>query len=107
MKKTIFAGLLLTLSVVVVFLLFSRVDAAMQIDSLKEQVKLQRKEMRFLERIANGAFDSCKVSVANFENLVRQNRRDLVWQENEALVGPFKIQRKASCIVGIHVVDGF
>jgi hypothetical protein len=88
------------------FLVFNRVDSAMELDSLKEQIKLQRKEMHFLQSITNSALSACKMTVDSFESVVRESKRDVLWQGDDALVGPFRVKKKDVCIVSVEVVAG-
>lgn len=106
MKTLALIVLVLILSATAIFFLFGRVDSAMEIDNLKEQIKLQRKEMHFLQNITNSALSSCKTTVASFESVVRANGRDVLWQGDDALVGAFRVKKKDSCIVSIEAVVG-
>jgi hypothetical protein len=106
MKTRMLLIFVVILIAIATFFLFGRVDSAMEIDSLKEQIKLQRKEMHFLESIVNSSLSSCKTSVADFEEAVHANGRDVLWQGDGALVGAFKAKRKDSCLESINVVDG-
>ena len=107
MKTITLTVVVLILSAMTIFLFFGRVDSAMEVDSLKEQIKLQRKEMHFLQSITNGAFFSCKSTVAEFEESARANGHQVLWQGDDALVGAFRVKRKDSCIVSIEVISGF
>lgn len=107
MKARALAILVLILSATAIFLFFRGLDSAMEIDNLKEQIKLQRKEMHFLQSITNDNFSSCKTTVANFEEVVHANGRQVLWQGEDALVGPFQVKRKNSCIVSIELGGGF
>ena len=89
-----------------VFLLFNRVDSAMEIDSLKEQIKLQRNEMHFLQSITNSALSACKMTVASFESVAQESKRDVLWQGDDALVGPLRVKKKDVCIVSVEAVAG-
>lgn len=106
MKTFMLTALMLILGVTSIFFFFKAFDAAMEIDSLKTQIQLQRSEMHFMQSIANGSFSACKTSVEDFESVVRANGRDVLWQGDGALVGPFRVKKKDVCIVSINVVAG-
>lgn len=106
MKTLALTGLALILSAATIFFFFRGLDSAMEIDSLKAQIHLQRKEMHFLQSIANNALSSCKTTVASFESVVRANDRNVLWQGDDALVGPFRVKKKDFCIVSIEAVAG-
>lgn len=107
MKAVALIVLMSVLSATSIFFLFGRVDSAMEIDNLKEQIKLQRRELLFLQSITNSAFDFCQTNVVSFESAVRANGRDVLWQGDDALVGPFRVRKHDSCIVSIEAVIGF
>ena len=106
MKKLILIIVFIIFCGVLIFLLFARVNSAMEIDNLKEEIKHQRREMHFLENITNSTLSPCKTTVSDFENVVRANGNNVLWQGDDALVGAFKIKRKGSCLVSINAVDG-
>ncbi len=83
---------------------FRALDSGMEVDDLKSQIKLQHRELIFLQGITNAAFSSAKLPVATFEESVRADGRDVRWQGNEALVGPFKVKRNENYIVSIVLV---
>jgi hypothetical protein len=98
-------------SVVIVFLLgviavllFKQLDNAVEIDDLKSQIHLQQREFLFMQRITNEALSSCSMTVKNFEGLAESelNRVQVMWKNETALVGGFKIARQGSCILKIE-----
>lgn len=107
MKIRTLIVLVLILSMVVMVLFFSKIDSAVEIDSLKEQVKLQRREMQFLQGVINSSLSPCKITVADFESWVRANGRDVSWRRDDALVGSFRIKKNSDlCLVRIEAVVG-
>ena len=104
MKMKPFSVVAIVSIIISVFLLFSRVDSAMEIDSLKEHIKLQRKEMQFLADIINSPTTlSCKNSVVDFESLVRAKGYHLTWQGDNGLVGGFEVKKSGDCVVSIKI----
>jgi cell division protein FtsL len=93
---------ILSFSTIAMFL--ARLDQAIEIDSLKEHIKLQRKEMEFLQNITNDILVPCKLKITSFEYIVHKNGRNVFWQGNEALIGPFKISKNGSCLESITVI---
>jgi len=106
MRQIFMMVLVVFFGITSVFLLFNRVDSAMEVDSLKEQIKLQREEMHFLQRIANSALSTCNMTVANFESVASESKRNVLWQGDDALVGPFRVKRKDACIVSVELIAG-
>lgn len=107
MKVKFLTALVLMLSVLAAFLFVGKIDSAMEVDNLKEQIKLQRREMQFLQSVTNSTLSSCKITVADFELAVRANGREVLWRGDDALVGVFRIKKNpASCIVSIEAVVG-
>lgn len=104
MKIFILSIIVLILSASTIVMFFSRLDQAIEIDSLKEHIKLQKEEMNFLQNITNGILISCKITITSFESTVQKNGRKVLWQGNEALIGPFKIIKNGSCLESITVV---
>ena len=98
-------GIVVILSTAALFLFFRALDAGMEVDSLKSEIRLQKQEMHFLQSITNGSFSSCKTTVAAFESIVRENGRNTLWQGQVALVGPFRVKKKDSCIESIEAVE--
>jgi hypothetical protein len=94
----------LILSFIVIAMFFARLDQAIEIDSLKEHIKLQREEMKFLQNITNDILVPCKITISSFEFIVHKNGRNIFWQGNEALIGPFKIVKNGSCLESIAVI---
>lgn len=105
MKIHMLLILVAILGVLTIFSLFGRVDSALEVDSLKEQIKLQREEMRFLENVVNSSISSCKLPVADFEAAVRANGHTVLWRGDEALVDAFRLTKKGACIVSINTTD--
>jgi hypothetical protein len=110
--RTLKLTTIVIMGVTTLFLFFSRLDPAMEIDSLKSQIQLQKEEMRFLQNITNSAFSSCKITVISFESVIRDYDRDVfwrgrnvLWQGDEALVGPFRVKKKGTCIERIEIVN--
>jgi hypothetical protein len=106
MKMRALLAFVLILSTSTIFFFLRGLDFSMEIDSLRSQIQLQRKEMHFLQNVTNAAFASCNTTVADFESLVRANGRNVLWQGNDALVGPFRVKRNESCMVSIEAVNG-
>ena len=106
MRSMVLTVLSIFVSATLVFLLFNKIDFSIETNSLKEQIKLQRNEMRFLQNVTNGALSSSKMTVANFESVVHENKRDVQWHGDDALVGPFRVKKAGDCILSVEVVDG-
>jgi len=104
MKIFLVVALFVILGGATLFLFFRGIDSAMEVDNLKTHIQLQKKEMHFLQSIANSAFSFCKTSVSEFEAVVHANRRTVLWQGDEALVGPFRVKRNGTCIVSIEAI---
>jgi hypothetical protein len=105
MKTIILYGLLLILSFVAVFSLLHVFNQAAEIDDLKSQIGLQKQALHFMQDVSNVAMPSCAVSVATFESVAKRNGRSVVlWQDQTALVGPFRIKRNASCVTELKLV---
>ncbi|MER9934336.1 hypothetical protein [Mesorhizobium sp. M0088] len=105
MKKITFWIILVIPSAIALFLFVRSLDPALEIDNLKEQIGLQRREMRFLSKMANMSFSSCHLRVADFEKFAKENGHEVSWSGDVALAGAFKVQRKDSCIVSVTVPD--
>ncbi|MRR08305.1 MAG: hypothetical protein EG828_15555 [Deltaproteobacteria bacterium] len=88
----------------VMALFFRSIDAAIEVDSLKSEIQLQKKGLQFLQGVANDALSSCRTTVAVFENTARLNGHSVLWQGETALVGPFKVTKANSCIERIEAV---
>lgn len=86
--------------------LFARViDAAMEIDDLKSQVRLQKEAIAFLEAVNDSSLSSCAVKVTNFEVVVKSSSYLLMtWDGDSSLVGPYRIKKHDACITEIKLV---
>jgi hypothetical protein len=105
MKTTTVYGLLLILSLITAFSLFRIFDQAVEIDSLKSQIGLQRDALHFMQNVSNGAMSTCTFSVVAFERVAKANGHGAVlWQNQIALVGPFRIKRSASCVTEMQLI---
>jgi hypothetical protein len=106
MKTPVLVIISLILGAATTFLVFDRMGSAMEVDSLKEHIKLQRKEMQAFEAIMNSTFSHCNISVSDFEKAVRANGGEVIWRGDDALVRAFRVKKKGSCLVSVNVVDG-
>jgi len=106
MKNTVLCIIGIFLFAFTVFLAIGRMDYAMERDSFKEQIKLQRKEINTLSNLTSGVLALCKISVGDFESVANANGRPITWQGDVALYGPFKVVKKGECILTLSVVDG-
>lgn len=107
MKTVIYIVLLIVLSLAAIFFFIRSIDAAIEINDLKSQIRLQQEGIQFIQTVANDAFSSCESSVEQFEITAKKNGHAVVWQEETALVGPFKITKQDSCILKIEQVGLF
>ncbi|MER9375962.1 hypothetical protein [Mesorhizobium sp. M0491] len=105
MKETCIALLVAIPSVIALLLFVKSLDPALEIDNLKEQIKLQHRELRFLSNMANAGFSSCGLSVLNFEKFAKENDHPVLWEGDDGLVGGFKVHKKDLCIVSVTVPD--
>ncbi|RUW51075.1 hypothetical protein EOA32_17160 [Mesorhizobium sp. M1A.F.Ca.ET.072.01.1.1] len=105
MKKFVSAILVVVPSVIAILLFVRSLDPALEIDNLKEQIGLQRSELRFLSKMANMGFASCHLTVPDFEKFAKENEHAFLWEGDNGLVGGFKVQRKGACIVSVTVPD--
>jgi hypothetical protein len=106
-KKTMYAILVILLAAATLFSFFRVVDAALEIDDLKSQIHLQQKGMQFMQSVANDALSSCVTTISKFENISRANGFTVLWQDQVALVGPFRVTKKNSCVLKIEQVGLF
>lgn len=106
MSKLMLYILTLLLVMLVVFLFFRQIDSAIELDDLRSQVLLQRKEFQFLQTVANESLTSaCALPVERLEAIVESARNSIVsWQGNTALVGPYRVYEQGGCILKIELV---
>ena len=107
MKAMIYTLTLVVLGAAAIFFFMRSIDAAIEIDDLKSQIHLQQEGIQFIQTVANDAFSSCKTSVEQFEVTAKKNGHAVVWQGENALVGPFRITKQGSCITKIEQVGLF
>ena len=95
------------LIVITICCLFGRLDAGLENDSLKDQIRLQRTVIHFMENIVNSPPSPfCKISVADFEKIADANENSVIWEGDRGNVWAFILKRKGSCIESINVIDG-
>jgi hypothetical protein len=104
-KKALYIAFCAILIAIAILSFLRVLDAALEIDDLKSQVRLQREALQFLQDVANDTLASCGTTVANFESTAaRINGRPVFWEGQIALVGPFKVTKKDSCVERIELV---
>lgn len=104
-KKVLYVALFIFLSVGSILSFLRALDAAIEIDSLKSQIQLQEESLQLLQSITNNALASCGTTVAAFEGIaVRMNGHSVFWEGQIALVGPFRVTKKDSCIERIELI---
>ncbi|GAB2865610.1 hypothetical protein GCM10027277_38000 [Pseudoduganella ginsengisoli] len=106
MKTGFLSIALLALTCLSAFLFFRQLDSALEVDSLKEQVRMQRREASILENVLNENFAPCAIKVAGFEQAMQKHGRTVLWQGDVAQVGIYKVVKKEGCIVAVNTVDG-
>lgn len=86
--------------------LFARViDASMEIDDLKSQVKLQRNALDFLQSINDQTFKTCTINISELESLAKSRGYSIPhWNDGQASVGPFQVVRLDQCVSRIKLV---
>ena len=105
MKTITLYSLLFILFSITTFSLFHVFDQATEIDSLKSQIGLQKKALHFMQDVSNGAMSTCTFSVVAFEGVAKTNGHSTVlWQNQVALVGPFRVKKSASCVTEMQLV---
>lgn len=107
MKIIVMYGLLLVLLILASVSLFHAFDQAAEIDDLESQISLQKDALRFMQSVSNSALSTCSVSVPAFEEMAKANGHNTVlWQNNAALVGPFRVKRKVGvpCVAEMQLV---
>ena len=106
MKKLLIISGIGLIALMVPVLLYWQLNQAMEIDDLRSHIQLQRKEFDFLLVIMNDALrHECSLSVDKFQQEVKKLRgRAVGWDNGIALVGPFRVMKKQSCLARIELV---
>jgi hypothetical protein len=95
-----------SLSFLLLIALFARViDASMEVNDLKSQVRLQKQAIAFMEAINDRTLLSCAVKVADFEVVVKASAYvPVTWYGDSSLVGPFQVKKRNECMAEIKLV---
>jgi hypothetical protein len=105
MKTIPLYGLLVILFLITAFSLFRVFDQAAEIDDLKSQIGLQKNALHFMQDVSNRSMAACAFSVDAFEGVAKMNGHSAVlWQNQVALVGPFRVTRSTSCVTEMQLV---
>jgi hypothetical protein len=85
--------------------LFNRFDQAVEIDDLKDQIRVQRTEIQFFLNFLNGAFADCKFTVSDFTRYVEKSGDVTVhWRGDKGTFSWYEVTKKGECIQSIKVM---
>jgi len=92
--------------VIIVALFFRVIDAALEIDDLKQGAEFRYQEAQAMMAIANAALGPCSLKVDEFERVVKDSGLPLIstWDREEVLVGSFTVTKNGDCIEKISAL---
>lgn len=97
-------GLLLFL--LLIALVARAIEASMEVDDLKSQVRLQKEAIAFLEAVDDHSLSSCALKVPDLETVVvaKGIYSPVAWNGDNSLVGPYRVKKRSECVIEVKLV---
>jgi hypothetical protein len=87
---------------VAVYHFFRALDSGLEVSSLKTTIQYHKRELLFLQNVANSALMGQKITITSFQRAIGTN--GVVWDGDSALIGSYKVKRNGDYIVHIELV---